>query len=301
MEAIGTIAVGITNKDWYQLLRSRDCRAGVNFWRPSMRDSKLEVGEWLLFKLYGAGKIAGGARFISSELQTVNLAWSRWGQANGCADKQEFLRRLSGLRDGDRDLKGNSLIRCLYLDEPVFLPEEDWFEVPGWNYGSRTPIRMYPTDHPHRPELQRRFEAAFRGYQLPMNEFMLLGEKIEREGQYAFRKEILKNYQSQCAVTGEKTEPVLEAAHIRPYAKYRNHLPSNGLLLKSDIHKLYDEGLVSITPDLKFHVSSQIKRKYSNGKYYYELEGKQILVPKQEILQPNPEYLQEHYEKKFNQ
>ena len=47
-------------------------------------------------------------------------------------------------------------------------------------------------------------------------------------------------YERRCAVTGEKTLPVLEAAHIRPYALLGPHRVNNGLLLRSDLHKLFD-------------------------------------------------------------
>lgn len=89
-----TIRVGITDKGWYDFLRHRDCSSGVNFWRPSKANLKIEPGEWLLFKMRSAGKVVGGARFLASELLTINQAWSRWGPANGCADKDAFLLRL---------------------------------------------------------------------------------------------------------------------------------------------------------------------------------------------------------------
>lgn len=305
MDAQGTIAVAITNKDWYDFLLGRDCSAGVNFWRPSKDNVIINPGEWFLFKQHSAvGKVMGGAQFIASELLTINQAWSRWRAANGCADKDAFLRRLIKLCSSydAQKLKGHSYIRCLYLDKPIFLDKKNWFDVPGWNPKSRQPIRKYDASNPHRYKLQRLIEDLFPANRLVFKKFVELGERKEREGQRAFRQEILKNYHSQCAVTREKTRPVLEAAHIEPYAKSHNHLPSNGLLLKSDIHKLFDEGLVSITPeDFKFHVSSLLEKKYKNGKYYYQFEGHTIDVPKRNELQPDPELLQRHFEKEFKQ
>lgn len=298
MDAQETIRVGITDKGWYDFLRHRDCSHGVNFWLPSEKNPRIELGEWILFKGHAAGKVMGGACFLTSELLTINQAWSRWGQANGCADKDAFLGRLIKHQASAQELRGHSHIRCLFLDKPVFLDEKNWFDVPGWKPGMNS-IRKYDANHEYRKKLQQKL-VVFPDTELAKKEIVVLGKKTQRDGQHAFRKEILKNYESKCAITREKTKPVLEAAHIEPYAKSHNHLPSNGLLLKSDIHKLFDEGLVSITPeDLKFHVSSLLEKKYKNGKYYYQFEGHEINVPERKELQPDLELLQKHFEKKF--
>ena len=55
-------------------------------------------------------------------------------------------------------------------------------------------------------------------------------------------------YQRKCAVTGERTLPALEAAHIKPFAEGGSHNPQNGLLLRRDIHALFDGGYVTVTP-----------------------------------------------------
>lgn len=302
MDAQETITVAITSQNWYDFLLGRDCRGGVNFWRPSKENVRINPGEWFLFKQHSAaGRVMGGAQFLVSELLTIDQAWSRWGVANGCADKNAFLRRLLRLRTSydAQKLKGHSYIRCLYLSEPVFLDEGNWFDVPGWNPESRQPIRKYDASNPHRSQLQRLIEDSFPAHRLAVKKAIALGEKKDREGQFAFRREIIGNYQGQCAITGEKTEPVLEAAHIEPYARSHNHLPSNGLLFKSDIHRLFDRGLVSVTPDRVFHVSPKIKEEWKNGKYYYQFGGQLIDVPERKELQPDPELLQRHFEKEF--
>lgn len=61
-----------------------------------------------------------------------------------------------------------------------------------------------------------------------------------RRGQPAFRNRLLTAYQRCCAVTGSSTEEVLEAAHIQPYRGEHTHIVQNGLLLRSDIHTLFD-------------------------------------------------------------
>jgi predicted restriction endonuclease len=81
--------------------------------------------------------------------------------------------------------------------------------------------------------------------------------------------------------------PVLEAAHIRPFAVQQLYEVRNGILMRSDIHRLYDGGLVTVAPDLTFRVSRSIERDYSNGKIYYALDGKKISLPENPALQPD--------------
>lgn len=75
-------------------------------------------------------------------------------------------------------------------------------------------------------------------------------EIIQRRGQRSFRQTLLQAYGAQCQVTAYTGEPALEAAHIFPYAEggeFTND-PRNGLLLRADIHVLFDLGLVKVTP-----------------------------------------------------
>lgn len=67
-----------------------------------------------------------------------------------------------------------------------------------------------------------------------------------RRGQQAFREKLLAAYECKCAITGTTIESLLEAAHIRPYCGGGTFDESNGLLLRADIHTLFDLGLISI-------------------------------------------------------
>lgn len=100
-------------------------------------------------------------------------------------------------------------------------------------------------------------------------------------------------------MTGEKALPVLEAAHIRPVAEGGGHWLQNGLLLRSDLHRLFDRGYVTVTPDLKMHVSGRLRSEYGNGEIYYPLEGKKIWVPSALEAQPNHQFLEWHADSVF--
>lgn len=70
-----------------------------------------------------------------------------------------------------------------------------------------------------------------------------------RQGQPGFRKALLKAYESRCAISGHGPAAVLEAAHIAPHAETGRNDTANGLLLRADLHALFDDGLLRIDPD----------------------------------------------------
>jgi putative restriction endonuclease len=120
-----------------------------------------------------------------------------------------------------------------------------------------------------------------------------------RLGQGTFSMAVRDAYGGACAVTREHSLPVLEAAHIRPYADGGEHEVSNGLLLRSDLHRLFDRGYVTVTPDLRFRVSSRLRTEYKNGRTYYALDGSTIAVPADAFRQPDREALRWHEHERF--
>lgn len=118
--------------------------------------------------------------------------------------------------------------------------------------------------------------------------------------QSTFRVLVTDAYKRRCAITGESTLVVLEAAHITPYAKDGTHEVSNGLLLRSDFHKLFDKGLVSITPDYKIRISPRIREAWFNGKAYYRLDDQPLAVlPDAVHAQPDRDRLDWHFKNVF--
>jgi len=122
-----------------------------------------------------------------------------------------------------------------------------------------------------------------------------------RLGQGAFRVLITDAYNRRCSISGEKTLPVLEAAHIKPYALSGPNYISNGLLLRSDIHKLFDSGYITVTKEYKVEVSKRIKEEFKNGKEYYQYHGKSLLyLPLKDIDKPSTKYIDWHNSEIFN-
>jgi putative restriction endonuclease len=86
-----------------------------------------------------------------------------------------------------------------------------------------------------------------------------------RLGQGAFRVAVTEAYGRQCAITSGKVLPALDAAHIKPYGEGGEHMKSNGILLRKDIHSVFDAGYVTIREDFTFSVSKQVKEVFNNG------------------------------------
>jgi putative restriction endonuclease len=120
-----------------------------------------------------------------------------------------------------------------------------------------------------------------------------------RLGQSSFRLAVLDAYDRRCAVTGEHSLPVVEAAHIRPYALGGTHEISNGIPMRRDVHRLFDLGFVSVRPDMTFAVSNALRDEYANGKVYYELDGSSLRGPIRMEQAPSPELLEWHYAEVF--
>ena len=118
----------------------------------------------------------------------------------------------------------------------------------------------------------------------------LFARKVRR-GQASFRDIFLKLYQNKCAVTGEGPSVVLEAAHIWEHALSGINHSSNGLLLRADIHILFDEGLIKVNPEsLVVEVSPDLM-----GTQYEQLNGKLLLI-RGDGSQPSKVFLEKRYE-----
>jgi hypothetical protein len=118
----------------------------------------------------------------------------------------------------------------------------------------------------------------------------VLASIVRRQGQTYFRRTLLTNYGGRCCATGEKAEPVLEAAHITPYMGLHSNRPSNGLLLRADIHTLFDLYMISIDAHGRWAVSSTL-----DDTTYVALRGKRPRKPKSSP--PNTALLAKHFAK----
>jgi putative restriction endonuclease len=87
--------------------------------------------------------------------------------------------------------------------------------------------------------------------------------------------------------------------HIRPFSDGGEHEASNGVLLRRDIHSLFDSGYVTITPNLNFEVSRRVKEEFENARQYYELHGRAVAVPEDPRSVPHRAALTWHNQKVY--
>lgn len=111
-----------------------------------------------------------------------------------------------------------------------------------------------------------------------------------RQGQSNFRKQLLDVYGGKCCVTEYDAESALEAAHILPYRGQHTHNVANGLLLRADVHNLFDLGLMSIHPSGKRILIKEALR----ATKYCGFENKKIGLPSTDSECPSEEALFYH-------
>ncbi|MDE4096749.1 HNH endonuclease [Phaeobacter gallaeciensis] len=111
-----------------------------------------------------------------------------------------------------------------------------------------------------------------------------------RRGQSAFRNGLLVAYGSQCCISGCDVPAALEAAHIAPYLGEHSNKVNNGLLLRSDLHTLFDLGLLAVNANYRIHLAPELL--YSGQ--YSSYKNKVIALPSDKSNWPDPSALANH-------
>jgi putative restriction endonuclease len=298
--------VAVTDNDWFEFLRRQPGLTEVNFWQPGggRQFRALDPGQPLLFKLHAPHNfIAGGGFFATFSILPMSFAWETFGVQNGAPTREVMHERIEHYRRVARDRRADYSIGCIILQDPFFLDERDWIPVPD-DFSLNTVVgKSYDlTTTAGRALWERVVGARGLGRHTAAEATEVYGEPTlfrPRLGQGAFRVLVTEAYERHCAVTGEKTLPVLEAAHIRPVGQGGGHRVDNGLLLRSDIHTLLDRGYVTVTPDYEFRVSKRLRNDWQNGRVYYALDGQPIHLPAANAARPSRRDLAWHADTVF--
>lgn len=299
------IYVGITDFNWFHFLMERKA-SEVNFWKPGSQPFKaLQENDLFLFKLHAPHNyIVGGGYFVKYSLLPTYLAWEAFGEKNGTASFQELNLAIQKYRSRNNISVQNPQIGCIILTDVFYFDEENWLSVPENFSKSIVQGKRYYTEN---SDGLRLFYAIQERLQMQSAIDFSVQEERYREyvnkhrlGQGAFRVVVTDAYQRRCAITGEKTLPVLEAAHIKPYSLNGPNAIDNGLLLKSDFHTLFDKGYITIDKEFRINVSQRLYEDYGNGRGYYKYHGQKLLVLPENIAEmPSKEYLQWHNDNVF--
>lgn len=145
---------------------------------------------------------------------------------------------------------------------------EKYLELLRSEYGFTKQRLVYPTPEEGEKEI---FEEPYEPNYLDSREYSIRAIKARR-GQQKFRDGLRKRYGDECMISGCKVIDILEAAHIKPYRNIEDNNQQNGLLLRADIHTLFDLDLIGINPESK---EIEIHESLFDSEYQ-KLNGKKI-------------------------
>jgi putative restriction endonuclease len=302
--------IAITDRGWFDFLRNLPDLAEANFWKPSARRGvRAAPYSPFLFKLKAPDNaICGFGYFVRYERLPAWLAWDTFGQANGCSTFREMQDRISTIRERIRYKEGEhpEEIGCVLIAQPIFFPERLWVSQPS-DWPVRTQSEKWYSLV--QGEGARVWEECLAAAVELQTEHSSIAEDRPRYGdprlirprigQGIFRVSITQAYSGACAMTGEHSLPALEASHIKPFGEGGPHEVPNGLLLRADLHRLFDKGYLTVTSDARIEVSNRLRTDFHNGKSYYPLHGESLRLPGSRTDWPDPEFLRWHNENVF--
>jgi putative restriction endonuclease len=307
--------VGVTDNEWFRFLAKLQPDE-VNFWRPGGGNFRaIQEGDLFLFKLHSPyNYIVGGGFFVRHSILPLSLAWEAFGSKNGAPDFETYHQRIQQYRGARARTEIDPDIGCTILISPFFFDQGDWIPIPRDWSPNIVQGKTYDTQEPIGAELWDRAQQRLARQPQVLDHGALgssvIAEKRERYGaeyptrarlgQGAFRVLVTEAYQRRCAVTGGRTLPVLQAAHIKPYGDSGPHRVDNGILLRADLHILLERGYMTLTEALQIEVSRRIKEDFENGEEYYALQGKNLaVIPSRTIERPSVEFISWHNENCF--
>ena len=300
--------LAVTNFDWFIFLKQAQV-VEANFWLPSETPFRaLQPGAHLLFKLKSPyNVIGGGGIFVGYQSFTIAQAWQFLETANGAPNLDVLRCNMFG-KDWRTKSTLQSKIGSILLEDPVFFDQKDWIQIPSsWKQNI---VRGKTYTHDESTEvtsLWKHYTTLRHSYSSsntptlpltfaePENTYGEPYLRKSRKGQGLFRIQVMEAYQGRCAMTGEHTPLVLQAAHIKPFSCGGQHSICNGLLLRSDFHTLFDQGYLSVRPDdYTLRVSAALHEHFANGVLYKARENTKIHLPQEVSYRPSPEFLEWH-------
>lgn len=290
------ISIAPTDIDWFNFLKSNVVHEEINFWTPTPWNVKrLKRGDKFYFMLKSPiRKIGGYGHFKYYDNLTATEAWNRFGNGNGVTSLTELVSRCSKYvqKNSILDcLNDNPIIGCIVLENAIFFDEEKYFSP-----------EQYKISFPPQVVKMKYFEDDFLNQieygDIKYTDFNLVNEQKvsykvsknkDRKGQSLFRLSVLEAYQFECAITGERCRDILEGAHIQHYINDCSNHIQNGIVLRVDLHRLFDAGLITIDSDYRVLVSPLLK-----SDYYLSYHEKEIRLPNNKILYPSQKALEYH-------
>jgi putative restriction endonuclease len=298
--------IGVTDGDWAGFLAALGVTE-VNFWLPSpdIGFRALRYGEPFLFKThYPDNRIVGGGFFEHFTVLRASEAWEFMGEGNGCPSLDSMVERVRKYRRAG--VEKDPQVGCVILNDVYFfdaaasppapasmarnIVRGKIYELPGTDSEAEAAFRLLLAGVGSSTQLSGHILGPPRG--LPV-------KVIPRLGQGGFRAVVLDVYQGRCAITGHRIRPTLQAAHIKPVSEGGEHRVDNGLLLRSDVHTMFDRGYLTVDDRMRLRVSPRLRGEFGNGDEFYAREGESIWLPQRRHEQPSQDFLQWHQDTVF--
>ena len=292
-------AVAPTDLDWFQQLRTEGVNGNViNFWTPTPWNiSKFKKGERLYFMLKSPiRKIGGYGIFVEYKNMKASDAWRLYGRDNGVENLSQLISRTDSYKSKNtkKELTVDPEIGCILLQDPEFYDDNNL--KTDKEEGISFPKQVVKLKYFNK---RKKINSKEKVAEIKVNKMFELVDSSkskrkqltqkERKGQAGFRRDILKIYDNSCSITEIKQKEVLEAAHIQGYVNEESNNVQNGICLRVDIHKLFDNGLITIDSEYKVIISSMLK-----STEYEKINGKKIKLPKNKIYYPSASALENH-------
>lgn len=304
--------VGVTDGDWYRYLAASGADE-VNFWRPGGGNvfRALAIGEPFFFKSHyqDGNRVVGGGFYSGFAALRLSEAWQFFGEANGAASVVEMRQRIGTYRKSPLLPEEDPVIGCVFVRDVAFFDRDPEPAPPGWAANIVQGAGFDTEDLAVRPYfdmlltrvLGTAIEVDTSGWHRPGPVYGDPRLVPQRLGQRAFQGVVLSAYGYRCAVTGDKIRPVLQAAHIRPLPRGGEHRLDNGLLLRSDVHTLFDRGYLGVDTSHRLVVSPRLRHEFGNGEEFYARAASRepVAVPAKRADRPNREFLEWHMDEVF--
>lgn len=303
--------VGVTDTRWASFLRERPHITEANFWTPSGAGFRaLAPGEPFLFKTHAPeNALVGGGFFSGFTELSVAEAWTLFGEGNGVDSMEELARRVAHYRRAAPD--HGARIGCVLLRDLFFPPPGNAIPAPADFSPNVVRYKGYDLeDGSH--DVSARLDAILGSADIRLSDLYEGGPSLvtgptrglpqltrPRVGQQAFKGLVLTSYHRRCAITGGRIEPTLQAAHIRPVAMQGEHRVDNGLLLRSDVHTLFDQGYLGLDEHHRLQVSTRLQADWGNGQEFYDRSGQVIALPERNVDRPSREAVVWHMDTVF--
>ena len=291
-------AIAPTDIGWFQFLKENKHFNDVNFWTPTPWNiTRLNSNDKFYFMLKSPiRKIGGFGIFKKYSNHNLNEAWALFGYGNGCASKEELIKRLDDYKaknSQDKTSVANTEIGCISLSNVEFWEEDAYIDLAETNidFSSNIVKLKYYTTEDFNTSVSTNEENGYILVDMDSEKLKKARMITDRKGQSNFKLLVSTAYNNKCCITGETIPELLEAAHIQPYINQTSNHVQNGILLRSDIHKLYDNNLIYIDESFIVHTSSMLQ-----SNYYKQFHNKTISLPSDTIKYPSKDALKSRHD-----